>query len=148
MFVCAAIAIHSPIRPIHKEDPCPFLESRCAFFFSSPQLCWRKTRQLRLAAKAADQAKSVKLDHFDPSLADKTLDPCDDFYKYSCSKWIAANPIPSDQSTGARGAAWKWWNDNVLRETLEACQQKRFQTQRRTAESRRLLVRLHGRKRH
>src|SRR5882724_986433 len=40
----------------------------------------------------ADQNKSVKLEHFDPNMVDKTLDPCNDFYKYSCSKWLTANP--------------------------------------------------------
>jgi len=38
-----------------------------------------------------------------PDLVDKSLNACDDFYKYSCNKWIAANPIPADQvywSTG------------------------------------------------
>jgi len=50
------------------------------------------------ASVAADQAKDApKLEHFDPNLVDKTLNPCDDFYKYACSKWIAANPIPADQ---------------------------------------------------
>jgi len=39
-----------------------------------------------------------KLQQFDLKLVDKTADPCVDFYKYSCSKWMAANPIPADQS--------------------------------------------------
>ena len=42
------------------------------------------------------------LNHFDPNLADRTQDPCNDFYKFVCSKWQAANPIPPDQA--------KWGN--------------------------------------
>ena len=38
------------------------------------------------------------LNHFDPSIVDKNLDPCQDFYKFVCSKWQAAHPIPADQS--------------------------------------------------
>jgi hypothetical protein len=38
-----------------------------------------------------------KLEHFDISQIDKTLDPCQDFYQYACSKWNAANPIPEDR---------------------------------------------------
>jgi putative endopeptidase len=34
----------------------------------------------------------------DPKAMDRTVDPCVDFYKYSCSEWIASNPIPPDQS--------------------------------------------------
>ena len=72
------------------------------------------------SAAAADQASSAKLDHFDPNLVDKTLSPCDDFYRYACNKWIAANPIPADQVYWSTGGGLEIWNDNVLRETLEA----------------------------
>ena len=40
----------------------------------------------------ADQSNQPKLEHFDPNLVDKSLDPCNDFYKYSCNKWLSANP--------------------------------------------------------
>jgi putative endopeptidase len=33
-----------------------------------------------------------------PASMDRTVDPCTDFYRYSCSAWIKANPIPADQS--------------------------------------------------
>ena len=72
------------------------------------------------AAVTADQAKAPKLDHFDPDLVDRALNPCDDFYKYACNKWIAANPIPADQVYWSTGGGLEMWNDNVLRETLQA----------------------------
>ena len=71
-------------------------------------------------AVAANQEGTPKLDHFDPDLVDKSLNPCDDFYKYACNKWIAANPIPADQVYWSTGGGLEIWNDNVLRETLEA----------------------------
>jgi len=73
------------------------------------------------ATTANDETKDApKLDHFDPNLVDKSLNPCDDFYKYACNKWIAANPIPADQVYWSTGGGLEMWNDNVLRETLEA----------------------------
>ncbi len=73
------------------------------------------------SAAAPDQAKDApKLEHFDATLIDKTLNPCDDFYKFACNKWIAANPIPADQVYWSTGGGLEMWNDNALRETLEA----------------------------
>jgi endothelin-converting enzyme/putative endopeptidase len=72
------------------------------------------------------------LDHFNPDLVDKSLNPCDDFYKYACSKWIAANPIPSDEVFWSTGSGLEMWNDAILRETLEAASKddpKRTQVQ-------------------
>jgi putative endopeptidase len=70
---------------------------------------------------SADETKDTpKLEHFDPNLVDKTLNPCDDFYKYACNKWIAANPIPADQVYWSTWSSLDKWNDTVLRETLEA----------------------------
>jgi len=74
-----------------------------------------------LASSApSDEPKEPQLTHFDPTAPDKTLDPCDDFYKFACSKWQSANPIPADQVFWSTGSGLQLWNETVLRETLEA----------------------------
>jgi len=71
-----------------------------------------------LLAQMASPA--IKLSHFDPLQADTALDPCQDFYKYACSKWFSANPMPADQVYWGTGSGLVLWNQNVLRETLES----------------------------
>ncbi len=66
---------------------------------------------------ATDQAP--KLEHFDPNMVDRTLDPCQDFYQYACSKWNAANPIPPDQVAWGTGSGLQYWNENIVRQALE-----------------------------
>jgi len=39
---------------------------------------------------------------FDPSLIDKTVDPCDNFYRFSCNGWFKRNPLPADQTRYGR----------------------------------------------
>ncbi|MGA7512415.1 MAG: M13 family metallopeptidase [Candidatus Sulfotelmatobacter sp.] len=71
-------------------------------------------------AGAAAESTAPQLEHFDPNLVDRSLSPCDDFYKYACDKWLTANPIPADQVYWSTGSSLELWNENVLRETLEA----------------------------
>jgi endothelin-converting enzyme/putative endopeptidase len=63
---------------------------------------------------------AAKLSHFDPLQADVALDPCQDFYKYACSRWFTANPMPADQVYWGTGSGLVLWNQSVLRETLQS----------------------------
>jgi len=58
------------------------------------------------------------LNHFDPSIVDRTQDPCNNFYKFVCSKWQAANPIPADQANWGTGSNLRLWNESVLRNIM------------------------------
>ncbi len=67
-----------------------------------------------LALRAQQPAQPLQAMPYSPSLdpasLDRSVDPCTDFYKFSCAGWQRNNPIPADQ------AAWsvyaKLANDN------------------------------------
>jgi putative endopeptidase len=50
---------------------------------------------------------------------DKTIDPCVDFYTYSCGGWIKKNPIPPDQSSWSTYGKLEDDNRAQLRTILE-----------------------------
>ena len=56
---------------------------------------------------------------FDPSLVDKSLDPCDNFYKYSCNGWFKRNPLPADQTSYGRFTELYELNRLHLKQILE-----------------------------
>ena len=60
-----------------------------------------------------------KLDHFDVNVVDQKLDPCDDFYKSVCSKWMAANPIPADEAYWSTWSNLQIYNETILRNAMQ-----------------------------
>jgi putative endopeptidase len=56
---------------------------------------------------------------FDPSALDRTIDPCVDFYHFSCGGWLKNNPIPSDQATWGRFNELAERNRLIMRDILE-----------------------------
>ncbi|MGH9501035.1 MAG: M13 family metallopeptidase [Terriglobales bacterium] len=72
-----------------------------------------------LAFAAGPPDAMPALEHFSPDQVDRTLDPCSDFFQYSCSKWIKANPIPADQAAAGTSTKLFVWNTAAVRSTLE-----------------------------
>ncbi len=56
---------------------------------------------------------------FDPSLVDKSVDPCENFYRYSCNGWFKRNPLPPDQESYGRFTELYELNRLHLRQILE-----------------------------
>src|SRR5215468_6412327 len=53
-----------------------------------------------LAADAGRETPLATLPYtpgLEPSFMDKTVDPCVDFYAYTCGGWMAKNPVTADQ---------------------------------------------------
>jgi putative endopeptidase len=62
---------------------------------------------------------STDLHVFDPSLIDKSVDPCENFYRYSCNGWFKRNPLPPDQTAYGRFTELYELNRQHLRQILE-----------------------------
>src|SRR5579859_2364995 len=51
---------------------------------------------------------------------DTSVDPCVDFFAYSCGTWIRKNPIPPDQTSWSIYSKLQDDNKAILREILES----------------------------
>jgi len=50
------------------------------------------------AHPASSPSQPAELRVFDQSLIDKSIDPCDNFYRFSCNGWFKRNPLPAHQA--------------------------------------------------
>jgi endothelin-converting enzyme/putative endopeptidase len=75
---------------------------------------------LAQTAASATPPSPSELRVFDPSLIDTTVDPCQNFYRYSCNGWFKKNPLPPDQTSYGRFTELYELNRLHLRQILEA----------------------------
>ena len=77
---------------------------------------------LAVSTALAQQSARPPIDpdqRFDLENLDKSVDPCVDFFRYSCGGWLARNPIPADQAAWGRGSELRQRNLAIEREVLE-----------------------------
>ncbi len=91
------------------------LTSNCAILlFATLSPSWARCQSAATAAPATPQLRV-----FDPSLIDAAVDPCDNFYRYSCNGWFKRNPLPPDQTSYGRFTELYELNRVQLRQILE-----------------------------
>jgi putative endopeptidase len=81
-------------------------------------LCWMASFVM-IGSVAAQTAAKNPDPVLDVTSMDPSVDPCADFYAYSCGGWLKKNPVPPDQTNW--GVSGKLQDENllVLRDILE-----------------------------
>jgi putative endopeptidase len=84
------------------------------------RFCFVAILLLTIPSWAQQQATPAKSMHaLDPKLMDTNVDPCVNFYQYSCGGWLKQNPIPQDESSYGRFSQLMDENELVLKAILE-----------------------------
>jgi endothelin-converting enzyme/putative endopeptidase len=68
-------------------------------------------------AESAQTAHELRV--FDSSLIDKSINPCENFYQFSCNGWFKRNPLPADQAAYGRFTELFELNRLHLKQILE-----------------------------
>jgi putative endopeptidase len=89
-----------------------------------PRICVSALALASLLSLARAQQPAAAPSKPEPALdvtsMDRSVDPCVDFFKYSCGGWIKSNPIPPDQSSWDTYSKMQDENRGRLRGILEA----------------------------
>jgi len=70
-------------------------------------------------AQNASTASTVHPPVLDITSIDSSVDPCTDFFAYSCGDWLKKNPIPPDKASWSAAAKLQDENKALLREILD-----------------------------
>src|SRR5271155_4516482 len=91
---------------------------------ASPRFWVAPLMAASLLSLASAQQPASAASKYEPALdvtsMDRSVDPCVDFFKYSCGGWMKSNPIPPDQSSWDTYSKMQDENLGRLRGILEA----------------------------
>jgi len=97
-----------------------FLKVLTVFMMLVPALfAQEKLAQDKPAQAKTEAAKPPADVRFSVDMLDKNIDPCNDFYAYACSKWMAQNPIPADRSAWGRFNELQQRGEYIVRDILD-----------------------------
>jgi endothelin-converting enzyme/putative endopeptidase len=71
------------------------------------------------AAAPSPDAQPQRMKSFDLDALDRSVEPCQDFYRFACGGWNKANPIPPDQSRWGRFELLHEYNRALTTQILE-----------------------------
>src|SRR5262249_46426085 len=72
------------------------------------------------AALVAPAPTNVSVSGVELASLDRGVDPCTDFYQFSCGGWIANHPLPADRRSYGRFQEVQDRNLAILRRILES----------------------------
>ena len=92
----------------------------------SSKLCWVFVlwalfcaRPLAVAQAVSSETAPPPQSVLDVDSLDRSVDPCSDFFAYSCGGWLKKNPIPADQTSWSVYSQLQDENKLLLRQILE-----------------------------
>jgi putative endopeptidase len=100
---------------MHRSAASTLLSASIALLAASP-LSLSSCAQ-SAAGSAAPATHELRV--FDPSLVDRSIDPCQNFYRFACNNWFKRNPLPADQASYGRYTELYELNRIHLRQILE-----------------------------